>query len=61
VRRIITTLLDLLGAIAVTGGSYVEFGLGWSMIVGGAFVLAISWFLPEQAPEAEPSNDEAWA
>lgn len=42
-RDLVTSVLELVGAGFITAGVFVLFGVGVSLLVGGAFVMAFAY------------------
>lgn len=40
-RSIVSSALELVGLSALVAGSWVQFGAGWGMMVGGATCVAV--------------------
>jgi len=44
-RSIVTTVLEIVGGVALVGGVFVLFGLGWALIGFAVAAVAGSWLV----------------
>lgn len=44
-RSIVTTVLEIGGAVAIVAGVFVLFGLGWALLSCGVLAIAGSWLV----------------
>lgn len=52
---LLTTILELVGAVAFVAGVGLVFGLGWALIFAGALLVGLGYlFGPEPAPNGGP-------